>query len=300
MSFSRNFAEAFHYFYHFNDFFSLRCHVCNEEFKKMYFLTTHTQTAHDCLPRVPCKCGRFIGSTKALIDHYENHIANNVNFRCTDCNKSYKTQTHYNNHMMTHHSQSDKSDNRKFTCECGKSFKEMRHLTAHQNSHLPNELKFIHHCTYCDRRYSSIFSLRQHIKHIHVKEANFQCQFCRKAFSRKANLDSHVSHVHTTERKFNCDICGLKLKTKSILRVHKKIHSTNPEDFLPCEVCQKLFKTQNQLINHMVSFEAKEKTAWKPIEREDSLLKKLSTFIVFLVTFFVLSTNFSNFPLFFF
>lgn len=219
----------------------------------MYFLTTHTQTVHNCFPRVLCKCGRYIGSTKSLIDHYENHIGFSANFRCTVCNKNYKTQSHYNNHMSTHHIQNNEGESRKFTCECGKSFKEARHLAVHQNSHLPSERKFVHLCTYCDRRYSSIFSLRHHIKHIHVKELNFQCQHCEKAFSRKANLDSHISHVHTSERKHECDICGLKVKTKSILRVHKKIHSTNPEDFLPCEVCQKEFKTQNQLINHMVS-----------------------------------------------
>lgn len=71
-------------------------------------------------------------------------------------------------------------------------------------------------------------------------------------FSRKANLDSHVSHVHTSVRNYECDICGLKVKTKGILRVHKKIHSTNPEDLQTCEVCQRQFKTQNQLTNHKV------------------------------------------------
>lgn len=72
-------------------------------------------------------------------------------------------------------------------------------------------------------------------------------------YSRKANLDSHISHVHTTERKFECEICGMKLKTKGILRNHKKIHSTNPDDFYNCDMCQRQFKTRNQLINHKVS-----------------------------------------------
>lgn len=35
--------------------------------------------------------------------------------------------------------------------------------------------------------------------------------------------------------------------------MHKKIHSTNPEDLLSCEVCKRQFKTQNQLTNHKVS-----------------------------------------------
>lgn len=73
-------------------------------------------------------------------------------------------------------------------------------------------------------------------------------------FSRKANLDSHLSHVHTAARNYECDLCGLKVKTKGILRVHKKIHSTNPDDLLTCDVCQRQFKTTNQLTNHKVNF----------------------------------------------
>lgn len=73
-------------------------------------------------------------------------------------------------------------------------------------------------------------------------------------FSRKANQDSHVKHVHTDERNFKCAICKLKVKTKGILRVHMKLHSTNPDDLMTCHVCQRQFKTKNQLTNHMVSF----------------------------------------------
>lgn len=59
-------------------------------------------------------------------------------------------------------------EKKKFQCGCGKSFKEARHLAVHANSHLPDSLKFIHHCTFCSKKYSSVFSLRHHIKHVHV------------------------------------------------------------------------------------------------------------------------------------
>lgn len=72
-------------------------------------------------------------------------------------------------------------------------------------------------------------------------------------FSRKANLDSHVKHVHTEDRNYECMICGLRVKTKGILRVHMKLHSNNPDDLMTCNVCQRQFKTRNQLTNHMVS-----------------------------------------------
>ena len=66
-----------------------------------------------------------------------------------------------------------------------------------------------------------------------------------------------MSHVHTEERNFECDVCGMRLKTKGILRVHKKIHSTNPDDFLNCDECDRQFKTRNQLTNHKVSLNFK-------------------------------------------
>lgn len=132
----------------------------------MCFLTIHTKTVHDCLPRVECTCGGIIGSAKALLTHYEHHVKQSPSLRCELCKKCYKTIEHYDNHMLTRHSDDD--DDRKFTCECGKSFKEARHLTVHSNSHLPDDQKFVHLCTYCEKRYSSIFSLRQHIKHVHV------------------------------------------------------------------------------------------------------------------------------------
>ena len=68
--------------------------------------------------------------------------------------------------MQTVHGDSD-GDARKFKCDCGKAFKEARHLAVHTNSHLPDEKKFIHTCSYCQKNYSSVFSLRQHIKHVH-------------------------------------------------------------------------------------------------------------------------------------
>lgn len=160
---------------------------------------------------------------------------------------------------------------RRFKCDqCEKRFKEARHLATHMNSHLPKEQKFTHECQYCDKKYSSIFSLRHHIKHVHVKSPAFRCQFCGKEFSRKANLDSHLSHVHTRDRNFECDICGLKVKTKGILRNHKLLHSNNPADLKECQICSKQFKTQNQLINHMARHpHIKSK---KP-EKSDTLVK---------------------------
>lgn len=137
----------------------------------MCYLSIHTRTEHECSPQVACICGRIVGTTKALVLHFKNHVRNTSHFQCHHCKKFYKNEGNYKNHIATHHineGEDDDGNSRKFQCDCGKSFKEARHLAVHTNSHLPDDLKFIHICSYCQKRYSSIFSLRQHIKHVHV------------------------------------------------------------------------------------------------------------------------------------
>lgn len=137
----------------------------------MCYLSIHTRTVHDSMPKVDCGCGRTIATSRALMTHYESHYKKSK-FRCDECKKNFKTQTNYQNHMTSYHriSLSGRIEEKNFQCsQCGKSFKQARHLAVHNNSHLPNDLKFTHECNLCEKRYSSVFSLRQHIKHVHVK-----------------------------------------------------------------------------------------------------------------------------------
>lgn len=229
-------------------YFNFKCHMCDPPitFPKMYYLSTHCRTVHYCLPKVHCDhCNKTLQTVKAVNQHFELHFKNSFKYKCERCEKFYKTQIHYNNHVEA----CNDSLERKFYCEiCKKRFKEKRHLTVHMNTHLPEEEKFTNTCNICDKKYSSVFSLRQHIKVVHIREAFFKCDHCDKSFSRKANLDSHLN-VHLEEKRYECDICSLKLKTKANLRIHKKLHTN---DAVACKICDKKFKTSNQLINHMI------------------------------------------------
>lgn len=172
----------------------------------------------------------------------------NYELKCDRCDKVYKMQIHFDTHLKI--CQSEEEPSRRYSCNiCSKSFKENRHLTVHMNIHLPDDQKSFFPCEQCGKKYSSVFSLRQHVKVVHVNQATFKCPHCNKAFSRKANLESHLM-VHSSEKPFQCDVCHLRLKTKGNLRVHKKIHSTDPNDMVSCDVCGKQFKTS-------VSYECK-------------------------------------------
>lgn len=235
-------------------YFNFSCHKCEvETFSKMNSLTAHCRSHHNCLPQVLCpECGKTLHTTKAVNHHCELHYQNQAfKFKCERCGKFYKTEAHYNNHIKVC-LDSDPSA-RKFYCEiCMKSFKENRHLSVHMNTHLPDDEKYKNNCSICNKNYSSVFSLRQHIKVVHINQSLFKCPYCSKEFSRKANLDSHLN-IHSIEKRYECEICSLKLKTKANLRVHKKLHSTDPNDLVECKVCNKQFKTSNQLTNHMIT-----------------------------------------------
>lgn len=232
-------------------YYNFSCHLCEPSvvFPKMHFLSAHSRTVHNTLPQVHCEgCNKTLHTTKAVNHHFELHYRNNFKYECEKCGKIYKTEVNYKNHLKKCIDAGNDRE-RKFTCDlCNKSFKENRHLVVHMNTHLPDEEKFTNSCSICGKKYSSIFSLRQHVKVVHVNQAKFKCQHCDKSFSRKANLDSHLN-VHSMEKRFECSHCGLMLKTKANLRVHQKLHS---DDIVVCKFCDKRFKTSNQLINHMV------------------------------------------------
>lgn len=248
--------------------YNFTCHECDpvRSFSEMNSLSAHCHSEHNCLPEVNCpECDKTLHTVKAVTHHCELHYQNkSFKFKCERCRKFYKTEAHYKNHVKV--CLTSDASIRKFSCEiCMKSFKENRHLSVHMNTHLPDEKKYTNNCKICDKNYSSVFSLRQHIKVVHINHARFKCQYCPKEFSRKANLDSH--HItHSDIKLYECEICLLKLKTKANLRVHKKLHSTDPNDLVECKVCHKQFKTSNQLTNHMITHDKVKKFACRHCE----------------------------------
>jgi uncharacterized Zn-finger protein len=133
-------------------------------------LGIHTETKHCCLPQVPCNCGSILFTTQSVIDHFEDHIKKKkIKFQCPYCSRSYKTEPNFRSHLRLTH-----ENDKKFTCDtCGNSFKEARHLAVHMNTHLPADQRYVHACVVCNKKYSSIFSLRSHVKVVHVNVSKF-------------------------------------------------------------------------------------------------------------------------------
>lgn len=59
----------------------------------------------------------------------------------------------------------------RFLCSCNRTFREKKALTYHKRW----ECGQIHKCTYCDKEYKIIMSLKRHIKEVHLKHSKTKC-----------------------------------------------------------------------------------------------------------------------------
>lgn len=85
-------------------------------------------------------------------------------------------------------------------------------------------------CTYCNRGYSYLASLQQHLK-THQLDYQFQCKSCNKLFNNKQELDEHKK-THKEQvvngnnpRPHQCETCGKRFTLLENLHRHQMIHS---------------------------------------------------------------------------
>lgn len=177
-------------------YFSFNCHVCKEEFQKMSILANHCQKVHECLPQVSCFCGKVISTSKRLKIHMQKHFPEKYNYECGECKMAYKMKSSYLNHMKSKHGPEAK----KFVCsQCARYFKDSRSLMSHEKTHLPNDMKVLHACEVCDKKFVNKNSLKCHVMSVHEMFFSFTCETCGKSFSTKSNLKSHL-YSHSNEK----------------------------------------------------------------------------------------------------
>lgn len=140
-------------------------------------LANHCRKDHDCQPQVICFCGKTISSAKRLKVHSQKHFPEKYDYECSKCKMAYKMKSSYINHMRTKHG----PDAKKFVCsQCARCFKDSRTLIAHEKTHLPVEMKLLHSCEICDKKFVNKNSLKSHISSIHEMLTFFTCETCGK------------------------------------------------------------------------------------------------------------------------
>lgn len=141
---------------------SYRCNRCGKVFSYKSSLRLHTETHNGTRQTYVCDiCGKIIYSRASLAVHRDLHLGRR-NHRCTDCDKSYSSQSQLKRHRyLVHHSQPIRVQ----CAICGKSV-DSRYLKSHMLLH--NKSRRPHRCSYCNKEYFSAARFSSHMK-IHRK-----------------------------------------------------------------------------------------------------------------------------------
>ena len=62
-------------------------------------------------------------------------------------------------------------------------------------------------CVYCRKFFASAFSMKRHIKQVHLVHKEQKCEICGKRFAHKQYLQEHMN-IHTQEEPYSCDQDG--------------------------------------------------------------------------------------------
>lgn len=105
-------------------------------------------------------------------------------------------------------------------------------------------------CYICNKSFSTLGNMRNHIKTIHENNRPFKCKYpgCNKEYSIESRYEVHL-RTHKGEKPFICKICKKTFNEKGNLKTHLRFHS----EIRPfkCQYCQKGYKTNGHLKDHI-------------------------------------------------
>jgi hypothetical protein len=153
-----------------------------------------------------CKiCQKYLSNTASLNRHTELHFQPS-SFECKKCQKVWKMKGYFDAH------------------KCVK--KSERHF-----------------CSFCEKNYSNIVQLRNHVKICHDGKLNdlFCCDFCGENFLIKGFLKNHLE-TFKCRKVFTCDHCGKEFHVKNKIYRHLRSHKT---ETIQCKICPAQIKLSN-------------------------------------------------------
>ncbi|KAL4230128.1 hypothetical protein ACF0H5_010513 [Mactra antiquata] len=220
---------------------NFKCDQCDYVGKKRDNLREHKGRMHQI--KFNCEtCNKQFGLHKDLLRHTR-YVHTTPSFHCKICDKTYKFNRAYKEHMLSHEENYVKPQ---FECDlCHKNFSTKYVLTSHiKSEHLGIKKSFI--CPTCGRSFTQKNSYIMHAN-VHAGIKPYVCDVCGKAFSYDKSLKEH-KYMHDEERRFECSLCDKKFRQKTSLIMHQKVHK-QAKDYM-CTACGKGFTQKQALLRH--------------------------------------------------
>ncbi|XP_075989492.1 uncharacterized protein LOC142985290 [Anticarsia gemmatalis] len=228
-----------------------KCYGCEKRFKsKKRRLSHEVNFCKGLKDGYKCNfCDRYLPKRCIYERHLRDHRHNTLTelpehlFKCSKCEKRFKTNELLNAHVLSEHSKE-----KKYVCDvCGRIFSRQDYLYKHKFTHTGVKR---HQCPHCDFKATQRSSLTMHIRK-HTGERPYTCDICPQRCISSSNLRAHRRR-HLGVKKFECAICNKKFGYKISLEEH--ISSTHVRsETHPCQHCNATYARVRGLKRHLAS-----------------------------------------------
>ena len=183
-------------------------------------------------------CPKQLSSKGNLIRHMNNVHSTEGRFVCTSCNKGFGTLGSLNEHKQSHNRHRVQCD------QCDLTFKHQSTLTRHKLKHM-NTFQF--QCSECNKGFNHRNAYDAHING-HRGLSPHICPKCGATFRSVSSLCYHKRGCGVVSNTLKCSECQKKFKREKYLREHMLIH-TDPKSY-QCSTCGKTFNHRTSLKGH--------------------------------------------------